>query len=57
MALGDLADLIDRPITANLKIWHLKEAIRDKDLSDEEVGRLTRKLYPVTRNGQFSRIE
>ena len=47
MALGDLADLIDRLCIVNLKIWHFEEAIRDPALSDEQVGRLTRQLTPI----------
>ncbi len=47
MALGDLADLIDRLCIVNLKIWHLEEAIRDNSKPDEEIGRLTRTLTPL----------
>ena len=47
LAIGDLSDLIDRLCIVNLKIWHLEEAIRNVDLSDEEVGALTRKLTPI----------
>jgi hypothetical protein len=47
VSLGDLADVIDRLCIVNLKIWHLEEAIRDDDLSDAEVGRITRRLTPL----------
>lgn len=47
MALGDLADLVDRLCIVNLKIWHLEESLRDTSKSDAEIGKLTRTLTPL----------
>jgi hypothetical protein len=52
-----IAELIDRLIILNLKIWHLEEAIRDPDMSNEEVGKITRVLTTINEQGTAIKAE